>query len=732
MTLSGFRFRSGRAAVPAAVLASILGLGSAAAAGRTAAPSSSSNILLITIDTLRPDRLSCYGSKFLKTPAVDGLAERGVVFERAFAHASITLSSHANILLGTTPPFHGVSDNSKNKVREEFLTLAEHLRAAGFATGAFVGAFPLDSRFGLDQGFDVYDDLFPSRSPNPALYSERKAEDVLAAAKAWISGRTGKWFCWIHLFDPHAPYQAPEPYGGRFQNDPYSGEAAYVDAALGSFFAFLKSRGIENRTLTVLTADHGESLGEHGEMTHSFFAYNSTIHVPLIIAGPGIPAMRTPLQAGHIDLFPTICRFLGVSAPPGLQGRPLQPVWEGKSFPARPIYFEALDAHLNSGCAPLRGYIEGGVKFMDSPLPELYDLEKDFDETEDSAPRTDLAACRKKMNDLRASLSAGAPSPKSGSVDRETRERLRSLGYLVGSGKSSKTTFTINDDLKRFLPFQQKLEKANVTVREGGTAAAIVLYEELIRDRKDFISAYTSLAQTLIGAGRIEDALGVLDAGYRANPENYEILTAYGTVLIQAGRPDPAIGLLEKALLIIEDDPEVWDNLGLIYYAKRDYAKGEECYRKAIALDPTFAFAYSNLGILFITRNSGPNRRPDDLAEGLASLNKAVALDPTMNLAFRAQGIVLKASGKTAEAAAAWEKAIALDPEDKFSALSLATACLELGRKDRARAILEGLLKTFSAVLSPEDLARARAMLEQSRKDMEESCTPSATFVSFL
>ena len=194
----------------------------------------------------------------------------------------------------------------------------------------------------------------------------------------WLSGRTRKWFCWIHLWDPHAPYRAPEPYATRFKDDPYSGEAAYVDASLGSFFAFLKSSGRWDRTVIVLTSDHGESLGEHGEVTHSFFAYNSTIHVPLIIAGPGIPAFRTAHEVGHFDLFPTICRFLNLPAPPGLQGLALQPVWEKKKLPPRPIYFEALDAYLNSGCAPLRGFIESGLKFMDSPIPELYDLEQGF------------------------------------------------------------------------------------------------------------------------------------------------------------------------------------------------------------------------------------------------------------------------------------------------------------------------------------------------------------------
>lgn len=682
-----------------------------AADAATLGAASPRNLLLITIDTLRPDRLSCYSPAYLKTPAIDALAGAGVLFERAFAHTPLTLPSHVNILVGAAPPFHGISDNSKSRLGAGFLTLAEHLKTAGFATGAFIGAFPLDSRFGLDQGFDVYDDFFPFRAANPSAYSERKAEDVLKAAEAWLSGRTGKWFCWIHIWDPHAPYQAPEPYSSRFKNDPYSGEAAYVDASLGSFFDFLKSKDLWNSTLIALTADHGEALGEHGEMTHSFFAYNSTLHVPLIIAGPGIPRLRTSQPAGHVDLFPTLCRSLGVAAPAGLQGLPLQPVWEGKTLSDRPIYFEALDAYLNSGCAPLYGYIEGGWKFMDSPIPELYDLSRDFDEKKNLASENNLAPRRKKMNDLRSSLASAAAGSTVRTVDRETRDRLRSLGYIVGTGGPAKTSFGVEDDVKRFLPFQQKLEEAILSTSGGDTKTGLRLFEELVRDRKDFIAAYTFLAQALMAEGRSGDGLRVLDAGYRANPENYDILKSYGTALLQSGQGDPAIGLFEKALGLIDDDPEVWDNLGLAYFQRNDFAKALEYYRKALDLDPTFAFAYSNLGILYLARPSDKARRPEDLRSALENLNRAAALDPALAIAFRGLGVAYKESGKTAEAIASWEKAVSLNPGDGYSVNSLASALLETGQSQRARKALETFLRIPEPARSPADTARARELL---------------------
>lgn len=678
-------------------------------------PAAPKNLLLITIDTLRPDRLSCYGSTYLKTPVIDRLASGGVLFERAFAHTPITLPSHANILLGLTPLFHGVSDNGKSRVGAEFLTLAEHLKAKGFATGAFIGAFPLDSRFGLAQGFDVYDDHFPTRAANPAAYSERKAEEVLAAAQAWLSGRTGKWFCWIHLWDPHAPYRAPEPYGTRFKDDPYSGEAAYVDNFLGLFFDFMKTKNLRDDTLIALTADHGESLGEHGEMTHSFFAYNSTIHVPLIIAGPGIPSLRTSQPAGHIDIFPTLCRALGIQAPPGLQGLPLQPAWEGKTLPARPIYFEALDAHLNSGCAPLYGHIEGGWKFMDSPIPELYDLNRDFEEAKNLIPGTDPAPYLEKMKALVSKLESTTAHSGTRTLDRETRDRLRSLGYIVGSGGPDKKSYGPEDDLKRFLPFQQKLEQAFVMTAGEDQKAGIALLEEIILDRPDFIAAYTFLAQALIADGRTGDALRALDAGYRANTENYEILKSYGTALLQFGQGDPSIGILEKALGIIDDDPEVWDCLGLAYFGRRDYAKALEYYEKAIDLDPTFAFAHSNVGLVYIIRPSDKDRRPEDLRKALESLNRAVALDPTLAAAYRNLGLVLRELGRTVEATAAWEKALNLDPADGFTTLRLASAFLEAGRDEQALKTLERYLRLPDSARSPADSAKARDLLEKIR-----------------
>ncbi len=358
------------------------------------------NVLLITIDTIRPDRLSCYSTKYLKTPRMDALAAKGALFDRAIAHNPVTLPSHVNILLGTTPLYHGVHQNSKSIVAEDFLTLAEYLKSKEYSTAAFIGAFPLDSRFGLPQGFDVYDDSLPSRSAVEFAFPEKKAEKVIQAALDWIEKQGNKWFTWVHIWDPHAPYIPPEPFQSQFKDDPYSGEVAYVDSELGKMFDYLEGNDLLKNTLIILTGDHGESLGEHGEMTHTYFAYNSTLWVPLIIAGPGVKASRIDEYVSHIDIFPTVCDILGIEEPPFLQGISLLPLMKGKKIKKRAIYFESLDPYYNRGWAPLRGFVEERKKFIDSPLPEFYDLENDFDEEKNIVQEIDLNKYRERLKKM--------------------------------------------------------------------------------------------------------------------------------------------------------------------------------------------------------------------------------------------------------------------------------------------------------------------------------------------
>lgn len=673
------------------------------------------NVLLISIDTIRPDRLSCYGGKFVRTPNIDRLAARGVVFERAFAHNPTTLPSHTNILLGTTPLHHGVHDNSKFKVAEEFLTFAEYLKELGYATGAFIGAFPLDSRFGLAQGFDVYDESYPSDTSAEFAAPERRAEEVIRSAVNWIAGQRSRWFSFIHLWDPHTPYSPPEPFMSRYKGDPYSGEVAYVDSQLGNLFDFLERKDLTGSTLIVLTGDHGESLGEHGELTHSYFAYNSTIWVPLIISGPGIAPGRSDVYACHTDIFPTACDILQTEKPAVLQGISLLPAMNGKKSGSRKVYIESLDPYYNRGAAPLRGFIENGKKFLDSPIPEFYDLEKDFQESSNEIQEIDLEDYRKKLGDLMESLSSSRGGSAPSARDAEALRRLRSLGYVSSTQSRLKDSYGPEDDLKTILPFQKKLDSAVTLFDEGKLEESLLLLEEIVREKKDMARAYIYLFRMYQTKGQPEKALELLENGYKHNPENYDILTAYGMLLSDHGEIDRSIALLQEALSVADFDPRVWNLLGVAFWRKGDEEKAEEYYRHALSLDPDSAKTYSNLGALYFSKSMRTQDRAE-YAEAMEYFKKAIEYDPNLVVAYRGLGLGYKSVGRADDAITVWEKALTIDASDDFLHLNLGKAWLEKGDKARALEHFERFLQLRENTLSLQERQDIEALIQKCQK----------------
>ena len=405
-------------------------------AQRPAAPfarTADQNVLIITIDTLRADALGSYGGR-AATPNLDRLAREGARFSFAHAHAVVTLPSHASIMTGRYPYEHGVRDNSGYRLDDAADTLAERARAAGLATGAFVGAFPLDRQFGLAQGFDVYDDVGGlGKAEAEFALAERRAEAVAGAARKWISEQSKPWLAWVHVFDPHAPYSPPPPFNQQYADQPYAGEVAYVDQALGPLLD--AARTAIRPTLVIVTSDHGEGMGEHGEATHGTFAYESTLKVPLIVAqiaadGPrGDTGLVLDYPVQHVDIFRTVLDALGLSAAEGAPGIALTTELSGARALRRvvPSYFEAMTPMLTRGWAPLRGVLVDREKYIDLPVEELYDLKTDAAESRNlvasSADRARaLFETLKQMN---------APLPGEARVETsEARERLESLGYV--------------------------------------------------------------------------------------------------------------------------------------------------------------------------------------------------------------------------------------------------------------------------------------------------------------
>ncbi len=670
------------------------------------------NVLLITIDTIRPDRLSCYSTKYLRTPRIEALAESGVVFDRAFAHNPTTLPSHVNILLGTTPLHHGVHDNGKFKLNEGFLTLAEYLKESGYSTGAFIGAFPLDSRFGLSQGFDVYDESYSL--PGKFTLPERRAGEVIQAAFAWLEKQNSKWFSWIHLWDPHTMYFPPEPFKTKFKDDLYSGEVAYVDFELGKLFDFLEEEDFLENTLVVLTGDHGESLGEHGELTHNYFAYNSTLWAPLIISGPGIESRRIAEYVCHVDIFPTVCDILGMEKPPFLQGVSLLPSMEGKKIAERVIYFESLDPYYNMGLAPLRGFIEKEGKFFDSPLPEFYDLKSDFNEKSNIIQKINKEKYEERLKKLMEELSSEQADDSARRMDQETRKKLRSLGYIASPTTQLKQEYGPEDDLKTRLPFQQKLDRAIILYDQGKEEEGIRELEEIIEKKKDMSPAYLYLYSMYVEKGQVDRAVAVLAEGFENNPENYEIVKAYGTLLVEKVDLDKGIELLHNALGILDFDPEVFNLLGVASRRKGEEQQALEHFNRALELDKNHVGVYVNLGFLYFdifTRT----RSEKDHAQSMYNFKKAIECDPKLAIAYRGLGMGYKVAGHLEAAISVWEQGLQLNPKDDFIVVNLGMTYFEKGDKAQALKYFERYLSLRGQTLSPEERKRVEEFIRKCK-----------------
>lgn len=544
------------------------------------------NVLLITIDTLRADALGSYGGA-AETPNLDALAAAGARFEFAHAHAVVTLPSHASILTGVYPFEHGIHDNAGYRLPDDSVTLAGMLRAQGFATGAFVGAFPLDSRFGLDNGFDVYDDRFGrAEGPSDFTVAERSAETVVAAARDWIASRTGPWFAWVHLFDPHAVYRPPAPFDQRHAANPYHGEVAYTDHALGPLLDTARAAG-DRPTLVVATADHGEALGEHGERTHGLFAYEPTLRVPLIVAqvgrGSAAPekAVVSTDPARHVDIVPTVIDALSLPAPPALPGRSLLDPAPADSEPLS--YFEALSASLNRGSAPLRGVLAGRDKYIDLPLPELYDLQADPLESDNLIVHR--AARARELESLLADLPASDPLDRRIAETAEVVERLRSLGY-VGPPAPGGDTFTEDDDPKRLAHLDDAIHLGVELYQSGRPREAMDVYRDVIAERPELEPAHRHLAFLHWSLGEVDEALATLNRARDAGIASPAAAGQLGIYLAESGAVDEAVPLLEALAAGERPALDPLNALGMAYARQGDEERALATFERVLAIDP--------------------------------------------------------------------------------------------------------------------------------------------------
>ena len=401
------------------------------------------NVLLVTIDTLRADRVGAYGARDVATPTLDALAARGVLFEQAMAAVPLTLPSHASILTGQYPPTHGVRHNAVFVLSRRAETLAERFSDAGYATGAVVGAAVLERAFGLEQGFDSYDDDLPTERSSSAGFFERPAADITDRALEWLRETNRPFFLWVHYYDVHAVHEPPEPFKSRFLASPYDGEVANVDAELGRLLAALADERRLANTIVAVTADHGEGLGEHGEETHSYLIYDSVLHVPMIFAGPGLPAgKRVAPVASNTGIAATLLALAGAPPLHETDVGDLASLWrEAAASAPGEAYAESLAGELDFGWAPLYAIRTDRYHYIRAPRPELYDLEADPHELRNLLPSPQaerIEAVRAYESRIDALLAGGAALHPI-AVDADTRQRIEALGYVVPDGKAVKT-----------------------------------------------------------------------------------------------------------------------------------------------------------------------------------------------------------------------------------------------------------------------------------------------------
>jgi arylsulfatase A-like enzyme/Flp pilus assembly protein TadD len=654
----------------------------------------------VTVDTWRADAAGFAGHPRLRTPAFDRFAARGRIFTEARAHNVITLPSHTNILTGLLPFQHGLRDNSGARLRSDVPTLASRLKEHGYATGAFVSSFPLDSRWGLGRGFDVYDDRYgKGTDTGQFIFPERHGVDTVAAALDWWRKQVpGRRFLWVHVFEPHAPYLPPPPFDAEYRDVPYLGEVAAADAALAPLLdEILTASGPP--VLAFLTGDHGESLGEHGEETHGLFAYDATLHIPLVAVGPRFSGGRDARLVGHVDIVPTVLDALGSPADPALPGRSLL----GSATPDRVLYFEALSASLNRGWAPLTGVLRGGLKYVDLPIPELYDLPAD------PAEKTNQAAAREA--DLRALarvMPAAAKEPPRGQAPTsEEVAKLRALGYVASTSRPpARKTYTPADDPKRLIAVDQDLHRIIDLYQRRRMREAIDEAERLVAKNPRLAIGVEHLAFLYQQANRLPDAARVLRgffSGRGADDDSFEAVRArYGMVLSEMGRAKEAVVVLRP--LAGSSDPDSLDALGIALADAGDLAAARAVLGRAVALDPTDTRALESLGVVALRESRSEEAR--------ASFRKALAVNPRLPTSLNGLGAAEAALGNVDAALKAWTQAVALDPNDLQALYNLGTAAARAGKREAAASALRQYLTMAPPGRFARERAEAQALLK--------------------
>jgi arylsulfatase A-like enzyme/Flp pilus assembly protein TadD len=639
-------------------------------------PDSGLNVVLVTLDTTRADRLGCYGYLKAKTPNIDFLCQNGVQFLNAYCPVPLTCPSHCSILTGTNPLYHQVRNNGSYYLSPEIQTLAEVLKRNSVKTAAFVSSFTVDSRFGLDQGFDTYDDLLSPNLAYKGLNSERRAEAVFSSFSRWLDeNSTSHFFSWVHFFDPHIPYDPPSPYREEFLDNPYDGEIAYMDFYVGQIVGKLREHGLLEKTLIVLAGDHGEAFGEKQEEWHGVFIYESTIRVPLVFyCANNLPSgIRVKARARLIDLMPTVLDMMKIQVPGEVQGVSLLPYIGGKEKRDLSVYIESYYPRENYGWSELVGLIDGTWKYIQAPKPELYNLSLDPREEKNLSQEENRVAQEKKEkleNMIKSSISPIVAQKKT--LSSEESERLRSLGYISASESPSGEELP---DPKDRIDELLLIQRAKGYESEGKFLEAATIYEEILALRPNVAESYVNLALMKTEMRQFDETVRILEKGLKKMPESEVLLSRLGHTLMLLGRMKKA---LDTFGLILKNNPRHFDAL-LASARMLDLAgqkeEAQNYYREALEVEPENKFARKDYA------SSLASQRKFDQAISIYLGLKAD--DPDDWEILQELGIALGLVGNISQSIENLEKAASLHP-NPVAYYNLAVGKKEMGNLEEA------------------------------------------------
>ncbi len=616
------------------------------------------NVLVITIDTMRADRLGCYGYAGAQTPTLDALAAQGVLFEQAFCQVPHTLPSHCTILTGLNPPSHGVHVNGNQSLSPEVQTLAETMKSAGYRTGAFIGAWVVDAVFGLDQGFDRYADL-ASRGIEANPLAELPGDLVVDAALSWLdTGGDAPFFAWVHLFDPHAPYSPPSPYD-KLLSDPYDGEIAFSDAQVARLVEWLRGRGELEKTIILIVSDHGEAFNEHGEPGHGFFLYNTTMQVPLIISCPETLTTPRRIEAvvRTVDIAPTLLDLTGLGVTATYDGESLASFCLTGEGPTLVAYGENEYLNRSFGWAPLYSLTDAQWKYIAAPTAELYDRSNDPDEMNNlAAQREETAALLvEALTEMMAAMERiDAPAVE---MDDAARRKLESLGYLGGNQKTTEAApgKTLRDP-KHMVQVIQTLRAAQLDLEQGRLQDAAIKLSSLLAESPESAEILATLGSAYLRMGDYERAQEAFRRSLLTEPTHPHRLSRMADAMRLQGKLGEASVVLHRLIANNPNYAEAYDRLGWIYAQQNNLPEARSTYLKLVEITPSAALAFSNLG--------GVLMRMGEFGDAARYLGEAVRLDPTLVSAHQQLWQALAADGHLAESLATIKAAREHLPDD--------------------------------------------------------------------